>query len=51
MNLDIKVLFLFALDAVEELLSIFPDLKASEIFRKPVEPRDLLSKTKAVLRV
>jgi CheY-like chemotaxis protein len=50
MNPEIKVLFLSALDAVDELLSIFPDIKASEIIRKPVEPKALLSKIKAILR-
>jgi len=50
MNPDIKVLFLSALDAVEELLSIFPDIRPGEIFRKPVEPIDLLSKVKSILR-
>ncbi len=51
MNPDIKVLFLSALDAVEELLSIFPDIQISEIIRKPIEPADLLSKVNLVLRV
>jgi CheY-like chemotaxis protein len=50
MNPEIKVLFLSALDAVDELLSIFPDIKASEIIRKPVEPKALLSKIKTILR-
>ena len=36
MNPDIKVFFLSALDAVEELLSIFPDLKPNEIMKKPI---------------
>jgi len=51
MNPEIKVLFLSALDAVEELLSIFPDIKVSEIFRKPVEPRELISKASAILKL
>ena len=51
MNPEIKILFLSALDAIEELLSIFPDLKVSEIFRKPIEPRDLISKAAAILRM
>jgi two-component system, OmpR family, response regulator ChvI len=50
MNPEIKVLFLSALDAVDELLSIFPDIKPSEIIRKPVEPKALLSKIKTILR-
>ena len=50
MNPDIKVLFLSALDAVEELLSIFPDIQIGEIIRKPIEPADLLSKVNSILR-
>ena len=38
MNPDIKVLFLSALDGSEELLSIFPEVKPSEIIRKPIDP-------------
>ncbi|MER5176737.1 MAG: response regulator [Candidatus Nitrosocosmicus sp.] len=51
MNPDIKVLFLSALDVVEELLSIFPDIKCSDIIRKPIEPQDLLSKINSILRL
>jgi two-component system response regulator ChvI len=51
MNPDVKVLFLSALDAVEELLSIFPDIKISEIIRKPIEPRNLISKASAILKM
>ena len=50
MNPDIKVLFLSALDAVEELLSIFPDIKNSEIIRKPIESQALLLKVKTILK-
>ncbi len=50
MNPDIKVLFLSALDAVEELLSIFPDIKNSEIIRKPIEPQALLLKINKILK-
>jgi two-component system, OmpR family, response regulator ChvI len=50
MNPEIKVLFISALDAMDELLSIFPDIKPSEIIRKPVEPKALLSKIKTILR-
>lgn len=49
MNPDIKVLFLSALDAVEELLSIFPDLSPKEIVKKPIEPQKLVIKVKEVL--
>jgi two-component system, OmpR family, response regulator ChvI len=51
MNPEIKVLFLSALDAVEELLSIFPDIKINEIIRKPIEPRKLISKASAILKL
>jgi len=51
MNPEIKVLFLSALDAVEELLSIFPDIKINEIIRKPIEPRHLISKASAILKM
>ena len=50
MNPDIKVLFLSALDAVEELLSIFSDIKSSEIIRKPIEPHDLITKVNSILK-
>ena len=50
MNPDIKVFFLSALDAVEELLSIFPDIKNSEIVRKPIEPEVLLLKINTILK-
>jgi two-component system, OmpR family, response regulator ChvI len=50
MNPDIKVLFLSALDAVEELLSIFPDIKNSEIIRKPIEPQALVLKITKILK-
>jgi len=36
MNPDIKVLFLSALDGVEELLSIFPEVKRSQIMNKTI---------------
>jgi CheY-like chemotaxis protein len=50
MNPDIKVLFLSALDAVEELLSIFPEVKSSEIIRKPIESKDLILKINTILK-
>ncbi|MGN6346953.1 MAG: response regulator [Candidatus Nitrosocosmicus sp.] len=50
MNPDIKVLFLSALDAVEELLSIFPEVKSSEIIRKPIESKELILKINTILK-
>jgi CheY-like chemotaxis protein len=35
-NKNIKVLFMSALDAAEEILSMFPEVKSSSIIRKPV---------------
>jgi CheY-like chemotaxis protein len=51
MNPDIKVFILSALDAVDELLSIFPDIKSSEILKKPIEPHDLLTKVKTLSQI
>ena len=50
-NPGIKVLFISALDACEELLSIFPDIKSSEIIRKPIGRQYLLSKIKTLLKL
>ena len=36
-NSSVRVLFVSALDAVEELVSILPDIKRNSIIRKPVE--------------
>lgn len=49
-NPRIKVLFISALNAIEELLSIFPEIKFGEILHKPIEPEILLSKIDRVLR-
>ncbi|HEY6535391.1 MAG TPA: response regulator [Candidatus Nitrosocosmicus sp.] len=49
MNPDIKVFFLSALDAIEEILSIFPDVKISDIIKKPIEPQMLVIKVKEIL--
>ena len=50
MNPDIKVLFLSALDAVEELLSIFPDLSPKEILKKPIDFNEFLFKIDKILK-
>lgn len=50
MNPELKVLFLSALDAIEEILTIFPEVKSSQIIRKPVESKDLLSKINTILK-
>ena len=46
-NPDIRVLFLSALNAIDEVLSIFPEIKHGEIIRKPIEPAILLSKVES----
>ncbi|MBA3284845.1 MAG: response regulator [Nitrosopumilus sp.] len=51
MNPDLKVFILSALDAIDELLSIFPEIKSNDILRKPIEPQDLLAKVKIVSRL
>jgi CheY-like chemotaxis protein len=51
MNPDLKVFILSALDAIDELLSIFPEIKSNDILRKPIEPHDLLAKVKIVSRL
>jgi two-component system, OmpR family, response regulator ChvI len=50
LNPDVKVIFLSALNALEEVLSIFPEIKCSEIVRKPIEPEILLSNIRSMLR-
>ncbi|MDN5847341.1 MAG: response regulator [Candidatus Nitrosocosmicus sp.] len=49
LNPDVKVLFLSALNALDEVLSIFPEIKYREIIRKPIEPDALLSIIKSIL--
>jgi CheY-like chemotaxis protein len=43
-NKNIKVLFISALDAVEEIMSMFPEIKPSNIIRKPVSSKYLIEK-------
>jgi CheY-like chemotaxis protein/class 3 adenylate cyclase len=50
LNPDVKIFFLSALNALDEVLSIFPEIKYSEIIRKPVEPATLLSKVETIVR-
>jgi two-component system response regulator ChvI len=45
-NLDIKILFLPALDVVPELVSILPDVKQEDILRKPVTTEDFINAVK-----
>jgi len=46
---DVKILFISALDAVEELMSVFPDIKNTDFIRKPVTRKYLLSKIRSTL--
>ena len=50
MNPNVKILFVSALDAVGELLSLFPEIKDSDILRKPVESQQLLEKINTTIR-
>ena len=49
-NPEVKVIFLSALNAIDEMLSIFPEIRPSEIIRKPIEPDVLLSKISSILQ-
>jgi len=49
LNPDVKVLFLSALNALDEVLCIFPKIKHSEIIRKPIEPDALLCTIRSIL--
>ncbi len=50
MNPNVKILFVSALDAVNELLSLFPEIKESDILRKPVDSQQLLDKISKAIR-
>jgi two-component system response regulator ChvI len=45
-NIDVKILFLSALDVVPELVSILPDIKHDDILRKPVTTEDFINAVK-----
>ena len=48
-SIDIKILFVSALDAADELVSILPGVKYSNIIKKPVDKEYFLNKIKAVI--
>ena len=50
LNPDVKVIFLSALNALDEVLSIFPEVRYSEIIRKPIEPATLLLNIRSALQ-
>ncbi len=51
MNPDIKVIFLSALDGVEELLSIFPEVKRNHILNKTIDHDKFISKIKETISI
>lgn len=48
-NKKIKVLFVSALDAAEELTSLFPEISTGDIIRKPVSQQDFIEKVDEIL--
>ena len=48
-NPNIKVLFVSALDAAEELISILPAVRVGDIIQKPLDKEQFLYKVKATL--
>lgn len=47
---DVRIVFITALDAAEELVSIIPNLRSSQIVRKPVSNKDFTSVINRALR-
>jgi CheY-like chemotaxis protein len=45
-NANLKIMFVTALDAADELLSIFSDVKKDDIIRKPIERDQFVKKVK-----
>jgi hypothetical protein len=45
----LKVLFISALDAADEILSMFPELNSKNIIRKPVSQSHFINKVKDVI--
>jgi two-component system response regulator ChvI len=48
-NIAIKVLFVSALDAIDEILSVLPDVDPIDIIRKPVQKEHFVSVIKRAL--
>jgi CheY-like chemotaxis protein len=48
-NENIRVIFVSALDAADELLSIFSDVKEDDIIRKPIERDQFVERVKAAI--
>ena len=49
MNPDIKVLFVSALDAAKEMVSILPGVKIEDVIQKPINQENFVNKVKATL--
>lgn len=49
-NKDVKILFLSALEASEEISSVFPELKYGDIIRKPISKEHFVEKINALLQ-
>jgi two-component system response regulator ChvI len=49
LNPNVKVLFVSALDAGQEMISILPGVKLDDIIKKPVEKEQFLYKVKMTL--
>ena len=47
MNPNIKILFVSALDAAGEMVSILPGIRVEDIIKKPVDQENFVSKVKA----
>lgn len=48
-NKNLKVLFISALDAADEILSMFPEINSRNIIRKPVSQSHFVNKVKDIL--
>lgn len=48
-NPNIKILFVSALDAAQEMASVLPDIGLDDVIRKPVDNDQFLSKVKAAI--
>lgn len=48
-NKDIKVIFATALDAVDELVSVLPDIKSNHVIKKPVGREEFVNTIRTVL--
>jgi two-component system, OmpR family, response regulator ChvI len=49
MDSNVKVLFVSALDAAEELMSIFPGIKSRDIIKKPIIEEHFIEKVNELM--